>query len=531
MADKLIFELYGGVGVIGGNKIRMRTKKGKQAERNVWLDMGLDFKLNGKYNSEFVKARGANGMTDFFKLGLVPEIEKLYRPDLLAQSRNVDVADINAQGVDCDGVMISHGHFDHMAFVSHLHPSIPIISSRPTYAVMQTLQDAGAGSDKDFIQYKAKYYEKLKDREVIDRDFRFIEDDPITLGNLVVRGIPVDHSLPGATAYIIETPKGTVVYTGDLRFHGWNSKLSEEFVKQAAAAKPLVLLTEGTNINEEPGMSEPEVYQHISDAIRKTKSLVVANFPARDVDRLNSFLKAAKDNGRKLAIDFKQAYLLKCMQEAGCSHVSPAINPNAKQGSLEDLFSDDIVVFARQKKDGRILRGFSIDKVVSDYFAWEREFLASNSGTAKKPVYGLHDYIRNAHDIRDEQDKYVVYIDNFAVQNLIDLEPAEGSTYVYSKTEPFDAEMEQDFEKLENWVRDYIGIENMTNAHASGHAFGSQLVDMIREINPQILIPIHTEHPEMFEELLKAGADPYKGNIIVPQLSSTRTGNIYPIDI
>ncbi|MDP2954308.1 MAG: MBL fold metallo-hydrolase RNA specificity domain-containing protein, partial [Chloroflexota bacterium] len=34
--------------------------------------------------------------------------------------------------------------------------------------------------------------------------------------------------------------------------------------------------------------------------------------------------------------------------------------------------------------------------------------------------------------------------------------------------------------------------------HASGHASGPELIEMVREIRPQILIPIHTEHPEIF---------------------------------
>ncbi|MFQ6020385.1 MAG: MBL fold metallo-hydrolase RNA specificity domain-containing protein, partial [Dehalococcoidia bacterium] len=38
--------------------------------------------------------------------------------------------------------------------------------------------------------------------------------------------------------------------------------------------------------------------------------------------------------------------------------------------------------------------------------------------------------------------------------------------------------------------------------HASGHASGPELMQLVREISPQTLIPIHTENPRYFVEAL-----------------------------
>jgi len=56
--------------------------------------------------------------------------------------------------------------------------------------------------------------------------------------------------------------------------------------------------------------------------------------------------------------------------------------------------------------------------------------------------------------------------------------------------------MELDEERKQNWLKHF----NITEykAHASGHATGNEIRAMIKEINPEILIPIHTEHPDMF---------------------------------
>jgi len=39
--------------------------------------------------------------------------------------------------------------------------------------------------------------------------------------------------------------------------------------------------------------------------------------------------------------------------------------------------------------------------------------------------------------------------------------------------------------------------------HASGHATPHDLINFIEEILPEILIPIHTEHPEFFESIFR----------------------------
>jgi len=34
--------------------------------------------------------------------------------------------------------------------------------------------------------------------------------------------------------------------------------------------------------------------------------------------------------------------------------------------------------------------------------------------------------------------------------------------------------------------------------HASGHACGSDLIQLVKEINPKTLIPIHSNHPDLY---------------------------------
>ena len=56
--------------------------------------------------------------------------------------------------------------------------------------------------------------------------------------------------------------------------------------------------------------------------------------------------------------------------------------------------------------------------------------------------------------------------------------------------------MEMDEKRKKNWLRHFR--VKPCFAHASGHASGPEIKAMIKEINPEILIPIHTEYRKMF---------------------------------
>ncbi len=58
--------------------------------------------------------------------------------------------------------------------------------------------------------------------------------------------------------------------------------------------------------------------------------------------------------------------------------------------------------------------------------------------------------------------------------------------------------MDLDEERKKNWL-EHFGIQ-LFSAHASGHASGNEIRNMIDRIAPQHLIPIHTEHPDMFPQ-------------------------------
>jgi ribonuclease J len=95
---------------------------------------------------------------------------------------------------------------------------------------MQALEETGSGGFNDLIDLSQSFQvrqskrgdklTKMKGEESKMSRKRSICKDRFQIKDLTVESIPINHSLPGATAYIIHSSIGPIVYTGDLRFHG-----------------------------------------------------------------------------------------------------------------------------------------------------------------------------------------------------------------------------------------------------------------------------------------------------------------------
>ena len=279
-------------------------------------------------------------------------------------------------------------------------------------------------------------------------------------------------------AFILSTSSGTIANTADLRFHGRRAADTEKFVEKCAGSDIDVLLCEGTRIDKTSLMTEYDVETQTEEIIKNTKNLVICGYPIRDLDRLLSFYNAAKSTGRYLVVDMKQAYLLKLFDLSSLlrgKYPSPT-DPNLKiyipRGSW-GLIDKDLTKFSQRQ-------------LTMDYDTWQKEFL---------------DY-PNAVDYRDvlkNQKDFVFYCSDYKLQELIDVKPKEGSSYIRSLTEPFDDEMELKEEQIKNWF-EHFGLltreRDWHQIHVSGHGDGLQIKRVIDETNSKKLIPIHTQHEE-----------------------------------
>jgi ribonuclease J len=242
------------------------------------------------------------------------------------------------------------------------------------------------------------------------------------------------------------------------------------------------ILCEGTRVREATSTTEFEVEKDIGDVIGTSSGLVVVSYPTRDLDRLLSFYNAAKKTGRFLAIDFKQAYLLKLFQE---SESYRGIYPR---------IDDKIIQIYVPRKDWGLLDKdpsyWTKRQILGDYDLWERDFIGISNAV---------DY----RDIQKKQKEYVFYCSDYRLQELIDVRPEEGSSYIRSSTEPFNDEMHIDHERIKKWLV-HFGLlkkdDNWNVTHVSGHGSRDQIKHIVQETKAKNLIPIHTTQEDYFSQ-------------------------------
>jgi len=197
----------------------------------------------------------------------------------------------------------------------------------------------------------------------------------------------------------------------------------------------------------------------------------VADFGPRNVERLLSFLEIARETDRLLVLTPKDVYLLEALRAAD-------------EPSVPDPYKDDrIALYARPKAVRQ---------------KWEEELLAMFRERAPERLM-------DAGRVKAEQGNLILCFSYYDFHALLDIEPKRG-TYIYSSSEAFNEEMLLDHEKVCNWIK-FFGFKlygalgkdrEKSGFHASGHIHGRGIEELVGTLQPEILVPVHTENTEFF---------------------------------
>jgi len=448
---------YGGVNEIGGNKILLEDKGTK-----VFLDFGKSFSRREKYFEEYLKPRQSNGIVDLLTTGLVPDIEGVYRDDLMEKAGRKLVAP------DVDAVLLTHAHADHVDYITFLHEKIPIHMGKTCHMLLKAIQERSSSSFENQVLEFKSVHSKRGDPKIQRKIETFRSGEKFKIGSLEIHPIHVDHSIPGAYGFIIYTSEGPVVYTGDIRLHGTKPQMTEEFVKEAKNAKPVALICEGTRITD-PSTNESEklVYQESNKLVSNTDKLIFADFNFKDIDRVRTFYDVAKENKRKLVVKIRDCYFLK--------HLSKDSNMN-----IPNFDDENIVIYKPKYRSGTYTD--------SDY-PGEDGFFASLPNA------------KTAHEISENPNKYLCALGFFQFTSLIDMKPSSGTPYIHSASEPYNEEQILSQDRVSNWL-EHFGM-NRYQIHCSGHAKGEDLLQVVKDINAKMLYPVHTEHPTEYVKVTR----------------------------
>ena len=189
--------------------------------------------------------------------------------------------------------VLTHGHEDHIGglpFLLSQLPKVPVYGARLTLGLLK-------GKLEEFGLSPGSFELREVDPDARIRVGRFFTVDLYRM----------THSIPDNSGFILHTPVGRIVHTGDFKLDptpidGKVSNLAK--VAEAGREGVLLLIADSTNA-ERPGItpSEAEVAEALDIVIGKAKGRVFVTTFASHTHRVQSVLRIAAKYGRKVAVE------------------------------------------------------------------------------------------------------------------------------------------------------------------------------------------------------------------------------------
>ena len=199
-----------------------------------------------------------------------------------------DFSPIKDRLQDIVGVVLTHGHEDHIGAVPYLlrlRDDIPLIGSTLTLALIEA---------------------KLKEHRITPYSLTVKEGQSEQLGPFDLEFVAVNHSIPDALAVAIKTKAGVVLHTGDFKMDQLplDDRITDlrAFARLGEAGVDL-FLPDSTNADV-PGFTpnERDIGPVLEAVIAKApRRVIVASFSSH-VHRVQQVLDAAVANNRKVVL-------------------------------------------------------------------------------------------------------------------------------------------------------------------------------------------------------------------------------------
>ena len=332
---------------------------------------------------------------------------------------NLDIEGVTKGLPDCNGIVISHYHMDHLGQLTSALPEIPLYMGELS---------------KEVAMISAEYQDKNLYLRLLGAN-TFRGGEAFTIGDIRIRPLVIDHSAADSYMFVIEAEGKHVLYTGDFRMHGLRHHILDQLVNTYIGEVD-VLITEGTSLSRDADkyISEAAVLDDISSYIQDGKYVFVM-CSSTNIDRIMGIWQNMPTD-KVLICDAYQKRIL-----------DTVINNVYYKSSLY-----------RRHDSPLVLNKGSYPKYYMDH-----GFVSLVRGT-ENFISQIKEFPKD--DVRIIYSMWTGYIEeNLALKTLLETYP----TYI---------------------------------CHASGHVSKDDLIKFIELVNPDAIIPVHTDNPERLEELV-----------------------------
>ncbi len=339
-------------------------------------------------------------------------------------------------------VILSHAHLDHYGLAGILPQEVQVYCGK---ASEELIKITGQMSPEKMQPLKLQTFNAW---------------ETFQAGAFSVTPYLMDHSAFDAYGFLVSAGGKSLFYTGDFRGHGRKAKLLDRLVQNPP--KTNALLMEGTLVGErtnELTITEQDLENQFASVIEKTPGIVLVTTSSQNIDRLVTIFKATIRTDRKLIIDFYTAEILERLKtyaklpQASWAKVKVCY-PQLLARRFEKLGLNDIL--ARHRQNG---------------IRWTK--------------------------IREVENNAVMLIRAgflWDIKRHLDL---SGATWIYSLW-PGYFERSKPLRNLKSYLEDKgVRYEYL---HTSGHAKLEDLKKLVDAMAPEMVIPIHSFHPDKFKD-------------------------------
>tara|TARA_B100000519_G_scaffold203429_1_gene226756 strand:- start:32540 stop:34189 length:1650 start_codon:yes stop_codon:yes gene_type:complete len=189
------------------------------------------------------------------------------------------------------GIIVTHGHEDHIGAIPFILDSLSI----PVYAPRMACE-----------LIRKKLYRSRNN--ISPKIFPIKENNEYKLGDIVFEFFPVCHSIPDSYGLLINTPCGNIVHSGDFKFDknptiGNDYKTNINHLKRILKDEVMILMSESTNAEEEGySISDEEVKKSINSIIKSHNNRIIISTFASQISRTKIISDACIKYNKRLCI-------------------------------------------------------------------------------------------------------------------------------------------------------------------------------------------------------------------------------------
>lgn len=392
-----------------------------------------------------------------------------------------DLGPLFIEGLTCGDLsksilLLTHNHSDHVGKVHELSTKLPVYMGRVAHGILKLqLEHISVSKGERFREIKEKKIDRVR---CLERAHFFAPNEDFVFGPFTIRPIQVFHSAFDSYAFYIRAYGVCVFHTGDFNMHTFgHAEAIEDVPRFIPFPKHPVdcLVTEATNVRDEGYQS---AVNECADELRlqslffeyfKERKANIVYTSSTNIARVFAVYHAACLADRLFLVDAQQKRLMdyivnldaasnpdSCFYsyEEGCVPVVLPELPSLSKGYM--TFRPDSCLLKECKRRGYVLiakSGKKYDRLV-------------------KRMPGVR-------------------LGNFLFRFF-------GKRWKFKYLSMWPGYVERDNPAMSKSLIRSLGTDYVSDVHVNGHCRVSELTLLFAYLSPKVIIPIHTEAPDVF---------------------------------